>query len=205
MIIDSATLYYAHDPMCSWCWGFRPVWNELQLALKGRVNVQYVLGGLATDTQQPMSEQMQKNIQDTWRVIQKEIPGTKFNFDFWKNCQPRRSTHLACRAVIAARMQQAGIEQDILLAIQQAYYLQAQNPSDLDTLINIAKNTGLDEHIFVDDIQSATCQKVLFEEIQICRQLNMQSFPGLVLKQGELCTLIKIDYTDSKKILAQIL
>ncbi|MFT6977114.1 MAG: putative protein-disulfide isomerase, partial [Shewanella psychromarinicola] len=27
--MPNTTLYYVHDPMCSWCWGYRPTWDTL--------------------------------------------------------------------------------------------------------------------------------------------------------------------------------
>jgi hypothetical protein len=35
------------------------------------------------------------------RRIERSVPGTKFNFEFWSRCRPRRATYPACRAVIA--------------------------------------------------------------------------------------------------------
>ena len=125
------TLYYFHDPMCSWCWGFRPTWQALQENLPDTVAVQYVLGGLAPDSDQSMPDELRRMIQNTWQRIQQEL-GTEFNFDFWTQNTPRRSTFPACRAVIAAHQQ--GMEQEMILAIQQAYYLRALNPSDLSIL-----------------------------------------------------------------------
>jgi len=198
-------LYYIHDPMCSWCWGFRPVWQQVQQAVAGKIDVHYVLGGLAADTDEPMPEEMRLNIRDNWRRIQREIPGTEFNYDFWTKCSPRRSTYPACRAIIACRMQQPELESEMLLSIQQAYYLLAINPSDLDVLIGLAEQLGLDVRQFVDDIQSEVCQNVLLKEIDFCRDVNIYSFPSLVLKQGKSYTSIDIDYSDSKKIVDQIL
>ena len=198
------TLYYIHDPMCSWCWGFRPVWNEVQAAVAGRVKIQYVLGGLAPDTREPMPEDMRRSIQNTWHRIQQEIPGTEFNYDFWTECQPRRSTYPACRAVIACRMQRPASEQKMLLAIQQAYYLQARNPSDDEVLMQLAENIGLDVKRFKQDIRSQSCQNTLSSEIQFCRDINIHSFPGLVLNQGKSYTLLDLDYTNSNIILDQI-
>ena len=54
----SSTLYYAHDPMCSWCWGFRPVWQSLRRQLPPAVRVVRLLGGLAPDNDEPMPEAM---------------------------------------------------------------------------------------------------------------------------------------------------
>ena len=31
---DAAVLYYVHDPMCSWCWGFVPVQQQLQAEIE---------------------------------------------------------------------------------------------------------------------------------------------------------------------------
>lgn len=102
-------------------------------------------------------------------------------------------------------MQQPELESEMLLSIQQAYYLLAKNPSDLDVLIGLAEQLGLDTRQFVDDIQSEVCQKILLEEIEFCREINITSFPSLVLKQGKSYTSLEIDYNNSKKILDQIL
>ncbi|NOQ89155.1 MAG: DsbA family protein [Gammaproteobacteria bacterium] len=198
-------LYYVHDPMCSWCWGFRPALNQVKQALTGRIDIQYILGGLAPDTDQPMPEQMQRSIIETWKKIQLEIPGTEFNFDFWLRCSPRRSTYPACRAIIASRMQRPDLEDEMLKAIQHAYYLQAKNPSELSVLVSLAGQLGMDTQQFSDDIQSEVCQNNLLKEIEFCRNIDIKSFPSLVLKQGKSYTSLDIDYNNSKKILKQIL
>ena len=201
----TATLYYVHDPMCSWCWGFHPAWDQVQLAQHGIVRLQYVLGGLATDTDQPMSDDMQNRLRGTWKRIQQEIPGIEFNYDFWSLCKPRRSTYPACRAVIAARMQQPQIEKKMILAIQQAYYLQARNPSDADVLIQLAGEAGLDTVTFAHDLGSEACMNELKRELQLTRSLHVNSFPALVLSHNAKNTEISVDYTSSDNIIRQII
>jgi len=190
--------------MCSWCWGFRPVWQEVQQKIDSRIEVRYLLGGLAADTDEPMPTEMRVNIRDNWQRIQQDIPGTQFNYDFWTKCSPRRSTYPACRAIIACRMQRPDLESDMLLSIQQAYYLLAKNPSDLDVLVVLAGKTGLDTQQFTDDLQSKACQSILMQEIEYCRKINIYSFPSLVLKQGKSYTSLDIDYNNSTNILSQI-
>lgn len=197
-------LYYIHDPMCSWCWGFHPVLRQLEQQLKNKVNVQYVLGGLATDSQVPMPDKMQHFLQQTWRTIEKEIPDTHFNFDFWTQCQPRRSTYPACRAVIAAKKQDINSEKVIINAIQKAYYLKAKNPSDDDTLIEIANDLALDSELFKADLNSKETKNVLSQEIKFSQQLGVQGFPSLVFENKKGSTLLQIDYNNAEKILKQI-
>ena len=198
-------LCYVHDPMCSWCWGFRKVWQELQEQLNGSLTIKYVLGGLAPDSDLPMPLALQETISNTWRKIQQEIPGTEFNYNFWTECQPRRSTYPACRAIIACRMQQTKLELDMLLAIQHAYYLHAKNPSDNDVLIQLANDIGLNADVFAKDIESEACQKLLLDELQESRRLYVHSFPSLVLSHKNIDSAIAIDYNDSHQILQSIL
>lgn len=200
----TSTLIYVHDPMCSWCWSFRPVWQAVKQGLNDNVEIQYLLGGLAADSQAVMPEDMQQSIRRTWQRIQQEVPGTEFNYAFWEKCQPRRSTYPACRATIACRMQQPSLEQAMLLAIQQAYYLKAQNPSDETVLVNLAEKIGLEVKQFSVDIQSENCQNNLLQEVKHCRDIGVSSFPGLVLKKGESYVLLDLDYNNSKTILDQI-
>ncbi len=105
--------------------------------LPENVIAQRILGGLAPDTDQPMPLEMQTKLKGIWQKIQQVVPGTEFNFDFWEKCSPRRSTYQACRAVIAARNQDPANEEAMILAIQHAYYLEAKNPADLSTLIEL--------------------------------------------------------------------
>jgi len=187
-------LYYIHDPMCSWCWGFRPTWLKIRDALNDKVEIRYLLGGLAADSDVPMPESMQKEIASYWRKVQQYIPGTAFNFDFWENCEPRRSTYPACRAVIAARKQNPEIESDMIEAIQRAYYINAQNPSDNETLISLAESLGLNKKIFAADLDSSETQQQLESEIIFAQKIGAQGFPSLILeKEGQYQTL-PLDY-----------
>jgi len=191
-------LYYVHDPMCSWCWGFRPTWAEIKANLPEEVEVKYLLGGLAPDSKEPMPESMQSDIAGYWRRIQKHIPGTKFNFDFWDKCEPRRSTYPACRAVIAARKQNPEIELDMIDKIQNAYYMNAQNPSDDSTLVAIAKSLGLDEQQFKTDLNAPETQQQLESEIIMGRQLGAQGFPSMILAKDGKAQYLPLDYNNAE-------
>jgi len=184
-------LYYIYDPMCSWCWGYRPTWLLLQKKLESVVKIIPMVGGLAEDSNVPMPEEMQSFLQQTWHKISEEL-GTQFNFDFWLQCQPKRSTYPSCRAVIIAR--QYNKEQSMNLAIQEAYYLNAKNPSEMDTLIEIAASIGLDADLFAQQINSDILKQQLVNEIMKVKAMPIQGFPSLVLAVDEVLFPIRIDY-----------
>ena len=52
------TLTYVHDPMCSWCYAFRPVWEAIVAGLPDGVRVRRLLGDLAPDNDRPMPEEL---------------------------------------------------------------------------------------------------------------------------------------------------
>ncbi len=197
-------LYYVHDPMCSWCWGFAPVLKQLLAALPSDIEVRRLLGGLAVDSDAPMPMEMQTMLQETWRRIEKKIPDTKFNFDFWTQCQPRRSTYPSCRAVIAARQQEEDFDEKMTKAIQVAYYQQARNPSDLETLSELADELGLDVMKFKCDMLSPETQQQLENEMALSRELYAESFPSLVLQVGTSTRGVPIDYNNATPMLELI-
>jgi putative protein-disulfide isomerase len=197
-------LYYVHDPMCSWCWAFRPGWMAIRARLPSVITPQRILGGLAADTREPMPETMRTYIQDTWRRIERAVPGTAFNFEFWNRCRPRRSTYPACRAVIAAIAQGPHFEEPMIEAIQQAYYLEAQNPSDDEILIALAQTIGLDRDRFARGLNDAATKADLLRQIEFSRSLGARGFPSLILEDSGGYRPISYDYIDPAMALAQL-
>jgi len=198
------TLYYIHDPMCSWCWAFHRTWQKVQQQINGQINIKYIVGGLAEDSHEVMPQSMQTDIAGYWKVIQKKVPGTKFNFDFWKKNKPRRSTYPACRAVLAAKSLKPSSEQTMILGIQEAYYLSAKNPSDIEVLAEVAQSNNIDKDKFLKAIKSKEIQNQLENEISFSKSIFAQGFPSLILFKGGEYKQIQIDYNSENFIIKQL-
>jgi putative protein-disulfide isomerase len=201
MSSSTAIVYYVHDPMCSWCWAYRPCLLQLRKNLPEEISWQNVLGGLAADNDQLMPEQTRQMVQAHWRKIQATV-GTEFNFDFWTTCQPRRDTYKSCRAVIAAARQQA--EERMIEAIQKAYYLRAMNPSEPETLAELASELGLNRSLFMQDLVSVQTETELQSQLSLSAKLKVKGMPSLVLEHGSKDTIIRHDYQDYSISLAEI-
>jgi putative protein-disulfide isomerase len=197
----TSTLYYVHDPMCSWCWGFKRTWDTLKQLLPEGVVVENVTGGLASDCDELMPEEIQRVIEGYWRTIKTQL-GTEFNFDFWRLNQPRRSTYMSCRAVIAAGYQTS--QEAMIDAIQRGYYLRALNPSDVSVLVQLAMELGLDEVRFERDLLSASTELELQRQLKLARKLPIDGFPSLVLVVGEKTSRVEIDYLKAHGMLKAI-
>ncbi len=197
-------LYYIHDPMCSWCWAMAPVLRQLRQRLPETVEFRRLLGGLAPDTDEPMPEDLREMVQGSWRRILQHVPDTELNFAFWTKCEPRRATYAACRAVIAARRQDAAFEKTMNTAIQRAYYTQARNPSDEKTLVELAEEIGLDVAAFRAALRSEDVNRELEAEMALAREMDVDSFPALVYRDRNGIRPIPLDYTDPEPMLRAI-
>jgi putative protein-disulfide isomerase len=102
-------------------------------------------------------------------------------------------------------MQGIDYEEPMILAIQQAYYLKAQNPSDDQTLIVLANHIGLNTAEFETRLNHPDTQKQLDQEIAFNQSIQAMSFPSLILEYEGVFNAIPIDYTHTEIMLQSIL
>ena len=165
----------------------------------------YLLGGLAPDSSEPMPIETREYVKGNWKRIQKMIPDIRFNYNFWTSCEPKRSTFPACRAVICAKQQHPDFENLMIYGIQKSYYLEAQNPSNDNVLINIAESLGLDIDKFKIDLKSSQVNNILLNEIKLAKSMDINSMPSLAFQINSTLKGIDIDYLDANYIVKQII
>ncbi|MGI9263150.1 MAG: DsbA family protein, partial [Woeseiaceae bacterium] len=108
----------------------------------------------------------------------------------------------ACRAVLAAGNQDRYDE--MIDAIQRAYYLRAMNPSDLETLEKLAVELDLDGDMFAADIRSPEVEADLQRQVAFARQSPIDGFPSLVLELDGSMVPITRDYADYRPTLEHV-
>ena len=195
-----AKLLYVVDPMCSWCWGFTEIRREVSEAFPD-LEWQLVMGGLAPDSDELMDEATKSYVQDAWRAVAQRT-GAEFNHDFWNECAPRRSTYPSCRAVIVAG--ESGKAEEMLAAIQRAYYQEACNPSDTEVLTALAADIGLDPATFEAALDSPETQTQLTEDFALRSAIGAYSFPSVGLLDGEETQLITTGWCDAHALVSAI-
>jgi putative protein-disulfide isomerase len=200
----ATSLYYIHDPLCSWCYAFKTGLSALKQALPPDIGFKRLLGGLAPDSTEPMPLALQQSIQQAWHRIEQTVPGVKFNFAFWSNNTPIRSTYPACRSLLAARKQGFEFEDGLLTCIQEAYYRHAHNPALDSTLFECASQIGLDRDQFELDYRSHEIDRQLQQEIKTARSFGVCSYPSLLLEQNGRISPVAVDYLNYRTMLDDI-
>jgi putative protein-disulfide isomerase len=82
--------------------------------------------------------------------------------------------------------------------------VEARNPADSHTLIELANEISLDGALFSADMESPAVQEELLKEIEFTRRREVKGFPTLLLEKEGVFTDIHYDYKDAKTVLHQI-
>lgn len=174
-----AKYVYVADPMCSWCWGFERALNQLRESCP--LPLEFVLGGLAPDNDQPMAADMRAMIADNWKRVE-EVTGASFNWDYWERAQPCRSTWPACRLMLAAELESRGGAERAYGAIQRAYYRDARDPSQLEVLLQIGTELGLERARLAGELDGANLRALHRAHRERMAELGARGFPTLFLE-----------------------
>jgi putative protein-disulfide isomerase len=186
------TLYYFGDPMCSWCWGFKPVLEQIDVEYPELRRIT-IMGGLRGGEAVRMDDQLAGMIQNAWQRIE-EATGQPFNHEFWEHHRPLATTWPACRAVLTAKELDPTRQWPFMVGMFEAYFTKALDPSSRDTHLAVAKANGFDPDHFGALLDSPKIDEALTRDLQITQRYGVTGFPTVVLSVGKDNYLISPGY-----------
>ena len=89
-------------------------------------------------------------------------------------------------------------------AIQRAYYQEARNPSDTETLAGLAADIGLDPAAFEAALDSPETQTQLTEDFALRSAIGAYSFPSVGFLDGEQGLLITTGWCEASVLTAAL-
>lgn len=190
----STQLIYILDPMCSWCWGFNPVLQQvLKQAQAAGVKVTLRVGGLRTGQQAVLDESKRAYILQHWRAV---ADSTGQSFDFAKALPSGflYNTEPACRALVVARQLDEARMFNLLDKLQQAFYQGAEDITQPKVLRELAVAAGYASDAFCDAFDAADTQAATQAEFTWVRHLAVSGFPTLLAQHQQQYALITNGY-----------
>lgn len=172
---------YVGDPLCSWCYGFTPELEKLRKHYDGALQFEMALGGLRPYNQEIMDDKLKVFLKEHWLEIA-EKTGQPFSFGVLKWENFNYDTEPACRAVVVAREMNKDISFAFFEAVQKSFYAQNQDPTQLETFLEIALSFGLDKREFWEKFTSDEYKKLTNQDFQISRQLDVKGFPSTLMR-----------------------
>lgn len=170
-------LIFVIDPMCSWCWGFHPIIEELRLKHSNKYKYSLVVGGLRTKGQMIWNSQNKDYLHQNWNAV-KERTGQPFSHTLLNKPNFNYDTYPACKAIITVRElwgDRASFE--YLASIQKAFYAEGIDITDLNTLTRYITQ---DKETFFSFYQSPRAELLMQHDFSKARSMGENSFPSVV-------------------------
>lgn len=170
-------IYMFIDPLCPECWALEPTIKKLMIEYGQYFTLKHVLSGRLATLNLGI-KQKYDSIANLWEKTASRS-GMSCDGNVWFE-NPISSPYLAFIAIKAAELQgrRAGIR--FFRKLQEVLFLEKQNVSDFEVLIQCAKSVGLDVEEFIADIHSNSAAKAFQCDLKITSEMDVQEIPTLV-------------------------
>jgi len=169
--------------MCSWCWGFTPIIEELRSTLSDEYSFSLVLGGLRTKDEMPWNETSKEFLRGHWKQVSHRT-GQRFSDSiFEKECFDY-DTYPACKAVLTVR-ELFGMHSAFayLHTIQEAFYTRAEDITNINVLYTLLNMTESDKNSFRKFFESDRAQLLMEHDFAKARSMGANAFPSVVIDE----------------------
>ena len=178
--MDGPHLIYFADPMCSWCYGFSSVIDQVRQAYGWALPVRVVMGGLRPGTDTPMTEEAKASIAGHWRHVH-DASGLPFDAAVLQRDGFIYDTDPAARAVVAARRHGGeDLAARYLSAAQRAFYAENRDVTQAEALGDLAEDFGLDRNAFLADWASDEVKQETWRDYALSQNAGVKGFPTLI-------------------------
>jgi putative protein-disulfide isomerase len=176
-------LWYFADPMCSWCWGFAPVIEQINAAYSERMRIALLLGGLGPGSTEPLSAAMREEILHHWHEVHRRT-GQPFAFE---GALPEGfvyDTEAPSRAVITVGEADPASTFAYFKAVQAAFYTGRRDVTRPDVLAELAGPFGIDQARFLARFASNDLRRRTELHFRQARDLGVRGFPTVILQSA---------------------
>lgn len=192
-------LIYIMDPMCSWCWGFAPVIDALQVRFPD-LPLHLVAGGLRPGVTDPMQDAARQALAEHWQAVgqtsgQPLLTPDALPAGFIYNTEP------ACRALVVARQLNADRAWALVKSIQSAFYTNAQDVTQCAVLTDLAEQAGYSRSKFSKAFVAEAAQTAVVADFNRVADLGISGFPTLLAERNGMLALLSHGYQNAESIL----
>ena len=190
-------LIFVLDPMCSWCWGFHPVIEELREKHADEFHFSLVVGGLRTKGQMPWTDESKKYLAQNWNAVAKQTK-QPFSFSLLNRETFDYDTYPACKAIVTVRElwgDEASFE--YLTNIQEAFYAKGEDTTLIETLLKYVE----DKENFLVFYKSDRAEILMKHDFAKARSMGANSFPSIVKIDREGHMICQKGYMTIDKVL----
>lgn len=196
-------LHFVTDPICSWCWAMLPEIFEVQRQLGERLEFSLKCAGLQVGPMEPLSNERAEQLIELWHHVA-DTTNQKFAFALPEDATFIYHSELACRALQISRDILAKEPWEIFHDMQEAFYVNCRNLSDLDVLFELTNATGLSSADFEDLMTAEHIVNRTRDEFDWCHSQGSDALPTLWLELDQEMVLICGGYATADYLVPDI-
>lgn len=190
MTTRSTEFIYIADPMCSWCWGFSPVFEGLREEFGDRMSFRLIMGGLRPGPMaRLLDDHMRSYLTRHWEAVA-ERSGQPFNMDGLQREGWLYDTEPPARAVVTMRRLAPDREIEFFQIVQQAFYADAVDVVDPRAYPPLVARLGESTGDFMDRFESEEMRDATRADFRQAQELGIGGFPSVVVRKGEQLALL---------------
>lgn len=188
-MIQALIIDYYSDVLCVWAWIAQRRIDELNQTLGNKIELKHCYLDVFGDVPTKMNAQWQEkggyagfaaHVHESASVFEDATTNPKI----WTEVRPATSAnaHLVLKAVEIAYDKNNSIA--LALKLRTAFFVDAQDIGDLDTLYELAASIGLQPHTIKTCIHNGSAMAALMGDYQKSKQLNLKGSPSFVMDGG---------------------
>ncbi|WP_339488704.1 DsbA family protein [Pseudomonas sp. EL_65y_Pfl2_R95] len=186
--------------MCSWCWGFAPVFQSLaEQAQAQGVELHLIAGGLRTGSGAALDTTTRNYILEHWQAVA-QATGQPFKFDGALPDGFVYDTEPACRALVTARSLDPQSAWPLVKLIQQAFYAEGRDVTQASVLVELAEKVGLPRIVFAEAFDSAEQHAATAADFTWVQDLGIAGFPTLLAERDGQLALVTNGYQPLERL-----
>ena len=164
--------------MCSWCWGFAPVLD--QLLETNTLPLRIVIGGLRPGAAaQQLDETLRSHLTQHWKHVE-QASGQTFNYQTLERENWLYDTELAAKAIVAMRTLEPEYEYPFFKHLQEAFYKDAIDITDSSVYEQLLEPYPIDPNSFISHMLSEEIKHHTYQDFALTRHLGIHGFPSLL-------------------------
>ncbi len=191
--MSKITIYQFTDPTCVWCWGNEPVLRAIDYLYGDKVAIEFIMGGLVEDIttlydfEGPTSfviERANARISEIWHAasIRHGMPVSKEYMNLYTDRYTSSfPQNIAYEAAKRLDKEKAKL---FLRRIREATFTENRRTSQIDVLIELAVESGLDAAQFIDQYTYGGAQSDFMQDRMKCRRSGITGFPSYLIREG---------------------
>ncbi|WP_225228523.1 ClpXP adapter SpxH family protein [Bacillus sp. PS06] len=169
-------IYLFIDPLCPECWALEPILKKLSIEYGRFFTIRHILSGrLATLN---LGKQKIENIAQVWERTASRT-GMSCDGSLWFE-NPIATPYAVSIAIKAAELQGKRLGLRYLRKLQELLFLEKQDISEEEVLIECSASVGLDVEEFYRDLHSSSAAKAFQCDLKITSEMEVEQIPTLV-------------------------